>query len=167
MKTAGMTFNRHIRANFPADAVYPGPDDTGVGYWVIERLREAVRTQRDGVRVWRGHFPYFVARWVPEAVTLTLLREPVARTVSLLEQRQALEFPDRSLEELYEDPGFRARELGNHQTKIFSLAEARRGRDLSRPDRHRARPARHREASGGIGRSPRCPGTVRLVPGRR
>ena len=123
MKTAGMTFNRHIRANFPDTALYPGPDDNGAGYWVIERLRDAIRTQRGDVRVWRGHFPYFVAGWVPDAVTLTLLREPVARTVSLLQQRRTLEFPDRSLEELYDDAGFRARELGNHQTKIFSLAE--------------------------------------------
>lgn len=124
MKTAGMTFNRHIDANFPPEEIYPGTDDaTGIDYWVIARLRQAIAERGDVVRLWRGHFPFFVSDLVAGATTLTLLREPVARTISLLEQRRVLEFPDTDIETLYDDRQRYRREIENHQTKIFSLTE--------------------------------------------
>ena len=124
MKTAGMTFNRHIDANFAPDEIYPGPDDeTGVDYWVIQRLRDAVEQRRESVRLWRGHFPFFVTDLVPEALTLSLVREPVARTLSLIAQRQQLVHPDKRLEEIYDDPVIFGRELHDHQTKVFSLTD--------------------------------------------
>lgn len=124
MKTAGMTFNTHIRANFAPEETYPGPDDTtGVDYWVINNLRAAVAERRDRVRIWRGHFPYFVTGLVPEAITLSLLREPVARTVSLIDQHRRLNAPDATLEEIYEDPKVFERTVHNHQTKIFAMRD--------------------------------------------
>ena len=43
MKTAGMSFNQHIHANFPRHEVYPGADDqTGIDYWVINRLKDCL-----------------------------------------------------------------------------------------------------------------------------
>lgn len=122
MKTAGMSFNAHIHDNFPRATVYPGADDlTGVDYWVIERLRAAVQERRDEIRLWHGHFPYFVTDLLPEAITLTVLREPVARTVSLLEQIRREHQPDTPIEAIYEDPAvFRGRVL-DHQTKVFSM----------------------------------------------
>lgn len=125
MKTAGMTLNRQIDANFAPDEIFPGPDDeTGADYWVVDRLRKATAERRDQVKVWRGHFPFFVTELVPEATTMTLLREPVARTISLLEQRRDLENRDEPIEAMYEDATMFGREIHNHQTKIFSLTAA-------------------------------------------
>ena len=127
MKTAGMTFNEHIRNNFPREAIYPGAEDlTGVDYWVVDNLREAVRVRRDGIRMWHGHFPYFVTDLVREAITLSVLREPVARIVSLISQHRHLNAPERSLDEIYDDPTVFRRTVLNHQTKMFSMAEADR-----------------------------------------
>jgi hypothetical protein len=125
MKTAGMTFNEHIRNNFPRSAVYPGADDeTGIDYWVVDRLREAVRSRRHEIAMWHGHFPYFVTDLVPEAITLSVLREPVARIVSLIDQHRRLQAPDLTIEEIYEDPKVFKRTILDHQTKIFSMAES-------------------------------------------
>ena len=126
MKTAGMTFNRYIDANFFPDEIYPGPDGdpTGADYWVIARLRAAVEERVDRVRLWRGHFPYFVTDLVPGAITLSLMREPVARTLSQLDNHRRGHAPDADLEELYEDRLINGRMIRNHQTKIFSMTEA-------------------------------------------
>ena len=125
MKTAGLTFNEHIRRNFAPEEIFPGPDDPdAVGYWVIERLRETVAEPHEHIRLFHGHFPFFVTDLVPEAVTLSVLREPVARTVSLLEMRRIQDMPDKTIEEVYEDHLVFGREIHNHQTKIFSLREA-------------------------------------------
>lgn len=125
MKTAGLSFNEHIRANFAPEEIFPGPDDPdAVGYWVIEKVREAVARPHDHIRLFHGHFPFFVTDLVPDAVTLSLLREPVARTLSLLEMRRMQDMPDRTIEEVYDDPTVFGREIHNHQTKIFSLSEA-------------------------------------------
>lgn len=125
MKTAGMTFNEHIRNNFPAEVIYPGPDDlTGVDYWVIKNLRAAVTDRRAEIRLWHGHFPYFVTDLVPEAITLSVIREPVARIVSLIDQHRRLQEPDKTIEEIYEDPTVFTRTVLDHQTKIFSMVES-------------------------------------------
>jgi hypothetical protein len=124
MKTAGMTLNSYIDANFPPEQRYPTPGDPPMDYMVIKSLREAVVARRAQVRMWRGHFPFFVTALVPEATTLTLLREPVGRAISMLAQYRAQNAPDQDLEAVYDDEGVVERMLRNHQTKIFSLEEA-------------------------------------------
>lgn len=122
MKTAGMTFNAHIENNFDRGAIYPGEEDqTGVDYWVVDRLREATATPRPDIRLWHGHFPFFVTEFVPEAITLSVVREPVARTVSLLNQQVLLNHPDKTIEELYDDPVVNQRMVHEHQTKMFAM----------------------------------------------
>ncbi len=74
--------------------------------------------------MWHGHFPYFVTDLVPEAITLSVLREPVARIVSLIDQHRRLQAPDLTIEEIYEDPKVFNRTILDHQTKIFSMAES-------------------------------------------
>ncbi|MCH7789316.1 MAG: hypothetical protein IH940_07720 [Acidobacteria bacterium] len=124
MKTAGTSVNRHITANFATDEIYPGSDDLDGGdYWVIEHLREAVAADDGQIRIWAGHFPFFVTDLVPDAVTMTLLRDPVERIVSLLGDYQRKEMPDLSLEEIYDDPIVFGRTVHDHQTKIFSMTE--------------------------------------------
>lgn len=125
MKTAGMTFNAHIANNFARAEIYPGEDDTtGVDYWVIDRLRAATATPRPDIRMWHGHFPFFVTAFVPEALTLTVLRHPVDRTVSLLNQQVALNHPDKTIEELYDDPTVFQRMVHEHQTKMFAMSDS-------------------------------------------
>ena len=123
MKTAGMTLNNHIKANFDPHEVYPRPGpEAGADYMLIERLEHATAEYGDEISVWGGHFPWFVTSFIPRAVTITLVRHPVDRVVSLLEQRRRNRFPDASrLEELYERPEIFVREIENHQTKVFSL----------------------------------------------
>lgn len=125
MKTAGMTFNAHIANNFARAEIYPGEDDTtGVDYWVVDNLRAATATPRPEIRMWHGHFPFFVTEFVPEALTLAVLRDPVARTVSLLNQQVNLNHPDSTIEELYDDPLVNQRMVHEHQTKMFAMSDS-------------------------------------------
>lgn len=125
MKTAGMTFNAHIANNFTRDQIFPGEDDTtGVDYWVVNRLRAATAEPRPGIRLWHGHFPFFVTEFVPDAITLAVMREPVARTISLLNQQRVLNHPDATIEELYDDPQINQRMVGEHQTKMFAMSDS-------------------------------------------
>ena len=81
--------------------------------------------RRSDVRIYTGHFPFMVRDLLdPGLVTLTVLREPIERTISVLKQfkRREERFRDSSLESIYEErPIFRFF-VENHQTKVFSLA---------------------------------------------
>jgi hypothetical protein len=123
MKTAGLTLGQHIDANFPPQQRYPTPGDRPVDYMVITSLREAVEARRDQVRLWRGHFPFFVTSLVPEAITMSIVRDPVARTISMLAQYRLQNAPDLTLEAVYDDEYVQQRMLGNHQTKVFAMTE--------------------------------------------
>jgi hypothetical protein len=79
-----------------------------------------------------GHFPFVVCEVLGGGFdTVTLLRDPIDRTVSLLRQLQRGPLvgpPDEahalgalSLEQVYEQPEVFERLVHNHQTKIFSM----------------------------------------------
>ncbi len=61
----------------------------------------------------------------PDLVTLTLLRDPVDRTISLLKhfKRLSKHFAPMPLEEIYEDPFVFAQFVENHQTRMFAVTE--------------------------------------------
>jgi hypothetical protein len=126
MKTAGGTFRRNLRENFAPDELYParGVDEPKVAYWLIERLTALPAERRERIRMYTGHFPYVVSQLLGvELVTLTLLRDPVERTLSLLRQRQHLgeDNPGMALEAIYEDPMVFECFIHNHQAKIFAM----------------------------------------------
>jgi len=121
MKTAGMTLNEHLDRNFPPEERFPTPGDPPTDYMVVSVLRDGIDQRRDRVRLWRGHYPAYVTEWVPEATTLTLLREPVARTISQLVQYREHNRPGAPLEEIYADPKVHRQLFHNLQTKVFSL----------------------------------------------
>ena len=131
MKTAGTTFVRQLQQQFPADAIYPArgidwESATDVDAYInIPRLLALPPERGAEIRVFTGHFPFMVAGQLdPSLVTLTVLREPVARTISILKQhkRQEARFHDLPLEAVYDDrPIFRFF-VENHQTKVFALA---------------------------------------------
>jgi hypothetical protein len=143
MKTGGTTVFRHLRLNYPLDALYPyreldirhDGDTLDIrNHLSVSYLRGLSPERHAGIRVYTGHFPYVTSQLLGRPVTtVTVLRDPVARTVSLLRQlrrgtpwldpgnRPPLPLP---LEEVYEHPLVFEPLIHNHQTKIFSMTEA-------------------------------------------
>lgn len=133
MKTAGATLRERVSANFDPEARYPNwKIDPPDAYFDIDRLRSLPPERQSCIRLYVGHFPYVVSELVGEVVTVTLLRDPVERTLSLLKQRSREHEVGRGLEEIYdglidEYDGLRFKRLaGNHQTKIFAMRESDR-----------------------------------------
>jgi hypothetical protein len=130
MKTAGTAFRQSIRAQFDDRELYPSrhydPDffhaHTSIGYLV-----GTSPDRRAHIRAFMGHFPYVATELLrQDLVTLTVLREPVDRTVSHLKHLHFYtpQNRDRSLEEIYEDPILQPCFLRNHQAKMFAFTEA-------------------------------------------
>jgi hypothetical protein len=122
MKTGGAALRRGLMNHFGDAAVYPtkGLDGTDpmTLYLSIDHLRERLDARGDQIRVITGHFPLRTAELIDGRVTtLTLLREPVERSLSYVRQRR---FARRKpLEDIYDDlPGGLAH---NHMTKMLSL----------------------------------------------
>ena len=83
---------------------------------LIERRASVGRS----VRYFSLHVPAWVAAEVaPDFLTVTIVREPTARTISHLRQIARSGAGTGSLEEIYEQPAYRRR-LANYQTRIFS-----------------------------------------------
>jgi hypothetical protein len=127
-KTAGIALRRRLAHHFGHAAVYPthGVDgnDPVKPYLSIEHLCERMAARGDEIRVITGHFPLCTTELLDGRFkTLTLLREPVERTLSWLRYRRkrASQVRGKPLEEIYERPlefnGF----LHNHMTKMLSL----------------------------------------------
>lgn len=128
-KTAGTSLLIRLRGHFGDDAVYPHPSERGnidsvinVGY-LVDRFAE----QRSRLRVVTGHFPLATTELLGAPfVTLTLLRDPVERTLSFLRHRRRREarHAGSSLEEIYAEPFHQERLVRNHMVKMLSLTPA-------------------------------------------
>jgi hypothetical protein len=157
-KTAGIALRQLLMNHFGEVAVYPtrGVDGTDPVKLVlsVDHLRQRIAARGDQVRVITGHFPLCTTQLLEgRFTTLTLLREPVERTLSYLRHHRENERADRhkSLEEIYHDP-FRFYGLvHNHMTKMLSLtpAEMTDGM-LTRVEFDRDRLGRAKEALAGI-----------------
>lgn len=128
-KTAGTTLFRRLKQQFGAEAVYPMPQYQGDVDAVIDvdLLVERFARHRDEIRVVTGHFPLCTGELLDaDLVPFTLLREPVARTLSFLRhQRQvAPEFQGAALEAIYERPLMRDGLVRNHMVRMLSLSVA-------------------------------------------
>ena len=127
-KTAGIALRRRMMHNFGEVAVYPtrGVDGTDPVKLVLstDYLRERLAARGDQIRVITGHFPLCTTELIDGPLTtLTLLREPVERTLSYLRHHRENEPADRrrSIEDIYGDP-FRFHGFAhNHMTKMLSL----------------------------------------------
>jgi hypothetical protein len=121
MKTAGSTFRQHVRFNFTAAERYPDDeedDDLVMAKLSVPQLLALPPERHARIRVYTGHFPYCAAEQLGrEVTTLTILRDPVARTISHLKQEVA---PHGSLEAAYEDPEVQLR-IANHQVRMFAF----------------------------------------------
>ena len=127
MKTAGGTLLQQILANFEREQVYPyeryDPDMETANYG-IDYLTGLSAERRDAIRVFTGHFPFVAVELLGmELTTITILRDPVERTLSYLRhcKRHHEQHRDLALEEIYEDPFFYPCFIENHQAKQFAF----------------------------------------------
>lgn len=127
MKTGGATFRQHVVANFGPGEVYPDPAlDTNlfIANTRIEYLRDLPPERKAQIRAYTGHFPFLCIDMLGiPLVTLTMLRDPVARTISYLRhcKRYHENQHDLSLDEIYDDPFVNSVFIRNHQARLFCL----------------------------------------------
>jgi hypothetical protein len=126
-KTAGTTLNKRLQRHFGRSAVYPDKSVDGdivKSVISVDHMRTRWRERGDEIRVLTGHFPLCTIDLLGcPFTTLTLLREPVERTLSYLRHHRVMTPADRDkpLEAIYDDP-FRFDGLvHNHMVKMFSL----------------------------------------------
>jgi hypothetical protein len=130
MKTAGTALRQSIRAQFDDQELYPSrhfDPDFFHAHTSIMYLVGTPPDRRARIRAYMGHFPYVATELLrQELVKLTVLREPVDRTVSHLKHLHFYtpQNRKRSLEDIYEDPILQPCFLRNHQAKMFAFTEA-------------------------------------------
>lgn len=127
-KTAGTSLFIALKRAFGPNEIYPNATDGDLievaPQLSVPTLLERWEARGDRIRMLTGHFPYCTPQLLGvEFTTLTVLREPVERTLSYLRHHRKLtpEDNDKSLEDIYDDP-FRFNGLiHNHMVKMFSL----------------------------------------------
>jgi Sulfotransferase family len=126
-KTAGTTLNKRMQRHFGRSAIYPDRNIDGeivASVISVEHLLSRWQARGEEIKVVTGHFPLCTAELLGgEFTTLTLLREPIERTLSYLRHHRLMTEEDRekSLQEIYSDT-FRFHGLvHNHMVKMFSL----------------------------------------------
>lgn len=133
MKTGGTSFADLVRVNFADEARYPDtclPADTHLmrrmeAYMYVQQVVADVNRLNEQLRMVRAHIPCSVQSLLSGSYeTLTILREPIERTVSHLKHCRTYhkEHQDMDLEQIYELPWFTASFFQNYQTKIFSMS---------------------------------------------
>ncbi len=140
MKTGGTSFVFQLLRNFAPDEVYPdtaldrrSPTDAEP-YASLTALEKLSPERRRAIRVYTGHFP-LVARELmgPDVVTLTLLRDPVDRVVSVLKHFKRLWpcYHELSLDAVYDDELVFRHFVEHYQTRMFALTAAGRTRSFA------------------------------------
>jgi hypothetical protein len=144
MKTGGTTLAQQLKANFAPEEHYPnravdiryeGATVDIRNHLTVANLVGLPEERRDRIRIYTGHWPYVACELLGEDFfTFTILRDPVERTISLLQQyardapwkNSAKVVADEAvaLEELYEHWLLYEPLIHNHQTKIFSMTRA-------------------------------------------
>lgn len=130
-KTAGTTLRDRLRASYPEEAIYPnatdGPD-ARVAVISVQHLRHRWAARGREIRLLTGHFPVRTLEVLDvdePFITLTVLRDPVERTLSFLRhqaaRRQRGATEDTPLEEIYDDPFRFEAMIQNHMTRTLSL----------------------------------------------
>jgi Sulfotransferase family len=127
-KTGGVSLYVRMQREFGEEAVYPDEGDgdpVAVSPQImLPVLLERWRERRDRIRVVTGHFPLCTTELLDaEFRTFTILRDPVERTLSYLRHHRQTTPADaeRSLEEIYEEPGNFRHFIEDHMVKMLSL----------------------------------------------
>jgi hypothetical protein len=125
-KTAGTALLQRLRIALGDDAVYPTASDNWTYFATmnLDLLRRRFAEQGDRIRVITGHFPLCTTALLGAPfTTLTVLRDPVERTLSALRdmRERDAEHRDKPLDEIYADPvKFRCL-IQNHMVKMLAL----------------------------------------------
>jgi hypothetical protein len=122
-KTGGTALWRRLKQQFDPASMYPGPDDGRPPESTIsvDHLLERWKARSGEIRIVTGHFPLCTTTLLGGTfTTLTLLRDPIERTLSYLRHHRETDGDERSLEEIYADP-VRFELLRNHMVKMLSL----------------------------------------------
>jgi serine O-acetyltransferase len=130
MKTGGTSFAFQLQRQFDSNEVYPskgadrGDEADIAGYVSVSRLLRLSPERRAAIRVYTGHFPFVASELLDlDLVTMTLLRDPVERTISVLKhfKRLSRRYHSHELDDIYADPFVFAHFIENHQTRMFSV----------------------------------------------
>ncbi len=151
MKTGGTAFVFNLLQNFRPGEVYPSEVDKQqpgdlLPYVSTTRLLSVTPERREAIRMYTGHFPFVVCELMGvELRTLTLLRDPVERSLSVLKhfKRHFERYEPLSLAELYDDPFLFENFVHNHQTKLFSITIDDRPETFASTLTHAENRARH------------------------
>ena len=126
-KAAGTELRERLKRHFAPEAMYPDKTDGdlfSVAPQVsVGQLLRRWEQRKAEIEIITGHFPYSTIELLDaEFVTLSVLREPVERTLSHLRHHRKMtpETRDLSLEALY-DEVFLPVYFHNHMVKMFSL----------------------------------------------
>lgn len=125
-KTAGTALLQRLRIALDEDAIYPTVADNWTRFATMNLglLRERFAEQGDRIQVVTGHFPLCTTELLGAPfATMTVLRDPVERTLSALRDMRERdnEVRGKPLEEIYDDPvKFRCL-IQNHMVKMLSL----------------------------------------------
>jgi hypothetical protein len=151
MKTGGTAFVFNLLQNFGPGEVYPADVDKRqpgdlLPYVSVAHLLGLSAERRRQIRMYTGHFPFVACELLGvELRTLTLLRDPVERSLSVLKhfKRHFPRYEPLSLAELYDDPFLFENFVHNHQTKLFSITAADHPETFASTLTHAANRERH------------------------
>jgi hypothetical protein len=126
-KAAGTELRERLKRHFPPEKLYPDPTDGDIFEVApqvsVRQLLARWEARKDEIEIITGHFPYSTIELLDaEFVTLSVLREPVDRTLSHLRHHRKMnpDTRDVPLEQIYEEV-FRPAFFANHMVKMFSL----------------------------------------------
>jgi Sulfotransferase family len=127
-KTGGLSLYVRMWRYFGRSAVYPDPSDGDpvavAPQLMVDTLLERWKARRHEIQMVVGHFPLCTTQLLgSDFTTLTVLRDPVERTLSYLRHHRATTPADSecSLEAIYEDPLRFRHFIQNHMVKMLSL----------------------------------------------
>lgn len=124
-KTAGTSLDARLRKQFPAGTMFPTERDKEHLDAVLEvdYLQRRFAESKDELRLVAGHFPLCTTEVLGVPFTaFTVLREPVARTLSFLRHHQRRgPAPEQDLEEIYARPAQLHGLIHNHMVKMLSM----------------------------------------------
>jgi hypothetical protein len=129
-KAAGTELRERLKRNFEPQAMYPDPTDGDLfavaPQMSATQLLARWEVRKEEIEIVMGHFPVSTAELLgPGFVTMTVLREPVERTLSQLRQyrKASPALHGSELAAIYEDsPDYVF--LRNHMVKMFSMTAA-------------------------------------------
>lgn len=127
-KAAGTELFERLKRVFEPSQLYPDDSDGDpvavAPQLLVDQLLARWDARRDEIRVVAGHFPLCTIELLDaDFTTMTVLREPVERTLSFVRHHRWFVPGDReaSFEEIYEDDFRFHGMIHNHMVKMFSL----------------------------------------------